>query len=1199
MCISPAATRTLRQAEQHTTMYAYVLPHEPLLSAQVNDPTIGVGEEEIVYDFGTLSSSRFSKIGEGQTVIVGSAEGLDDLGRGRVKSISGDSVTGTLTIAWNADIVWRQGVYISVLLLYEVWPKFSRFEQVSDTEARFYIDKDVAYTDENVNPAPYVEAIPIFVGFLRDVGSVTITDTVTVQYPIPYATPPDTTISRTIIDLYGGHTIQNGTSVNSTMTFTRKGHFWLRIAATGNGKTSYTYRLIIILNSENDALHYMLQDRVFLNQNLAGLYEVKLKFIATSIPKRYSPLVLFSTPTYDGQVDTTINAYHHKGGNYELIGNIEFFGYIDSDMIVDDLAKGVVNISLNAVSALAMLKDKYCYGLSLVADPDITGDVDDWWKFPSNRLTAAFALYHLWSRHSTLFEVTNVFLPIYDARITNIVEHFIAGSLVDKAREFLRLSINSRLASSHYGEAVCFPDPNFLSDTARGGLAILTYIRNVDVAGSVTVNTRDKPVVNLAFLDGFYWDGDDATLFLSKWGEVSGNHGLKKLTISKTWPTSQEHINFLTGRYVAKENYYLESIGFTLPGNWYRVLSNANFEWLALDFSTLRFERILKTSLISVRTTYVVADGYCSSNLICEPEFLGRDSLDGDYPYVDPPVEIPDPEEPEEPEVPLGLGPLFALDESQGVFEMYELSNWRSRNAGIASGDLAQAVELSISPFSQTTFYLLCEHAVYISRDSCATWITVTPPAPPNSWMFDDAPTIASGSFVDLTYNKGYAEVYVLFKHSSSSGYGSWVGYTRDNGLSWAWSPLDEPGEAGTPSDPSDPIVTIDLVNFSGIYWSVATVKDRVGDNPRDDYTETITNIVPGDLDVAEGNVPEGRSVKIDSTIVRRNSDGVLVGRLSFADMPIEVINSGIVLRPQVPEQLKGAYFNWSVFSDSFNITATRVRVDYTDGTITRLVPGHSTGFFDPTKTVDVIYIFNFSHDNVHQPHINTYIDRIFFRHVRVVDPPGEGDPAVPPVYIEALSISARGLDGEHVTTTEIVEDKFRLSVYTQAQLLNDDKDSVVRVDVSEPIADKTEVTHIQNLEARYLGRDIFDNPVLFGRFISGTSSYQLAQYTGSVNLILNIQAHILGAILPNEAFIFAFLNNLRFARNSVTLFIGTSISNLSPIQNTTDLLDLAGIYAICFGEDRVTAALEDQLLHLQQIMCSCYHHLTIPVLYL
>src|SRR4030095_7366681 len=141
-------------------MKTYVYMHNPIaaFTARVNMPgTITYPRDSLIYDGVTLGAAI--NIFPGMTLLLGTAAGLDDLGRQRIRQnadathiylgrFSQGSHDGELNVQDNA--------YITVLADFRVWAKLPYIDLATGE-----IYKDSVYSDDNApNPRPIANGGP-------------------------------------------------------------------------------------------------------------------------------------------------------------------------------------------------------------------------------------------------------------------------------------------------------------------------------------------------------------------------------------------------------------------------------------------------------------------------------------------------------------------------------------------------------------------------------------------------------------------------------------------------------------------------------------------------------------------------------------------------------------------------------------------------------------------------------------------------------------------------------------------------------------------------------------------------------------------------------------------------------------------------------------------------------------------------------
>lgn len=147
--------------------------HKPAvaLAAQINMPGQS-GYPVVTLQFYNVTSGAYTQVKPGMTILIGSAPGLSDYGRQRVRSISSQFIgigrssrgrfPGEINIVNNA--------YITVLKLHEVWSKTPYIQPPGGTQ---YKDGDIPIGTNNTQPPPVANC---GIGVLADIpsGSTTV-----------------------------------------------------------------------------------------------------------------------------------------------------------------------------------------------------------------------------------------------------------------------------------------------------------------------------------------------------------------------------------------------------------------------------------------------------------------------------------------------------------------------------------------------------------------------------------------------------------------------------------------------------------------------------------------------------------------------------------------------------------------------------------------------------------------------------------------------------------------------------------------------------------------------------------------------------------------------------------------------------------------------------------------------------------------
>ena len=160
MAVLSGAQLTQLRSHPHSSKF-YLACHVPrvMVYAQVNDAGAARGDRVITYDTATWQADpdggnyAFGDITGNLTMYVGSAQGLGDYGRVRVRI----ATNTTMTLAQNEHIAWADDLHITVCNVHEPWSIFPRMELAADGESiDYWEDYDLAYDSQQQEDYPPV-----------------------------------------------------------------------------------------------------------------------------------------------------------------------------------------------------------------------------------------------------------------------------------------------------------------------------------------------------------------------------------------------------------------------------------------------------------------------------------------------------------------------------------------------------------------------------------------------------------------------------------------------------------------------------------------------------------------------------------------------------------------------------------------------------------------------------------------------------------------------------------------------------------------------------------------------------------------------------------------------------------------------------------------------------------------------------------
>lgn len=776
-----AGQRTnLRDDHPHvSTSFLSPIPKVPLLQARVNDPAITLGELSVVYNLGAGTAGEYNLIQADMTLLLGSSAGDDDLGRGRILSITGNQVAGTITMSWNSDILWEDNAYITILLLWEVWPKFPRFTVSPEV---FYKDRSLTYASQNDPnndqfPVPIVG--PGWAGKLVAGSKI-----VTIDGSNSYATAVGATISTyawTVIHNVSGAapSIAAAASSSTTITFDAPGLYWVMLVITdSNGQTTYTVRPHRVHDSTDPPFKVESATRSQSESSFGTSLTFTISGPAdeSDIPKK-TPIIHWSENTYNG-VSTDVSFLNTV--QYVDRTHINFFGYV-TDINTQIGERGIGSTTFTAHTAHEVLKNRYQYPVTLVADTKITGPVDEWWKFPSNELTTRRALNHLLLWHSTIHNIADVFYPV-DTRLMVSTKEFSKGSLLDRATAFSRGRILARPVCDIYGTIYFEEDIQMLNDADRAAVTETLTLAPEDWRGSLGITLRNTKRVSYATASASNWDGTTFSVFCARWGEIASNEGVAVIDHPNLVVNDQAQLNSILGRLVAVQNFDISEISMTMTGNWASAIGVSPQQWsvLSLTGSEEGNHRSVvlngtKLKPIQVNTTFAL-NGVTQTTVNWQVEAEGRDGESTDCASPDTDVQPEDPPSSAQGSAP-GFKRIYVGSTDKGMFVIDPDGTVTQKNTGLA-GSFLNFVSFDVNPqlinFDVSKHVLIgaTDGGFVYTVDGAENWNTVASaslPNPTNTAGDGSPPTSADLDEVSVAFDPQNVHRWYLMRKTDST----------------------------------------------------------------------------------------------------------------------------------------------------------------------------------------------------------------------------------------------------------------------------------------------------------------------------------------------------------------------------------------------------------------------------------------------
>lgn len=609
----------LLRADGHKTQwYLKVCVPQTLFSARVNDASIARGAVDITFDNGVGVSTDAL---EGMSVWIGSATGLHDLGVTRLRR---DTIAAQLLVAENSEILWADNLYLTVKNEFLPWPKYPRLVAPSS----YYKDYDYIniYQTDQWPPVAIMGAPAV--GILS-AGSATIA----FDGSDSYAIYPSATIAVYAWEFPSGAPATSAAATQSVV-WSVAGVYWVRFQAEdSNARGSFTRRPILITDLSDCLTDFVCESMSGdIDNGWQATFRVSEAATLAELPDG-APVFFFGVDYY-GTTQTAI-------GMTGTRDNLKLFGYVLKDTVRKDPETGDTLFEVGTVNQL----------LSKVGTPfpkylEDVGSVSPTIWTEGYRVTVQRALFYLIKFHSTLTEVTDMFIEQDDTSIAE--SDFPDAPLWDQLKTFAASTRLMRCSVSKQGVVRIKRDVNTIPIADRAAIPTVALLTHGDWDGEISIVERTFSEVSQIDLSGLRYTGippvSDSSIFPvfslapGRAPLAFGNRNeLRSLALN-----SQSEANQLAGDVLARDNNRYESLTFPFNGNWVCSIEPAEQEYFTLSLAAGDTNRgIVWTAqkLIARQVTidFDWAAGYMRPVVTFEIDTGGGTvGIDGDYPTTAP-----------------------------------------------------------------------------------------------------------------------------------------------------------------------------------------------------------------------------------------------------------------------------------------------------------------------------------------------------------------------------------------------------------------------------------------------------------------------------------------------------------------------------------------------------------------------------------
>lgn len=586
MTVPTAAELVLTRTQpQSTKLWLSVFHPDAVLIAQVNEPIYSGTTQGIrVFNYDNTLVGSYTGTVSGMTILFGSALGVYDLGRVRVRS----ATATTITVAENSDVQWIDNAWFRIIDFYEIWPVYSRMTQTGTT-ITFYKDYDIAYTDQNSNVGAFICMGSHYAGFVGCNSN---------EADIYFTATGTTSIETADMSYhwdFGSSGVTPATydgQIPGFVKFTGPGYWTVDLSVTVSGSfginTEVSHRHIALYNRPEcgaGGANWPILEWDLLNldgsRDEAG-YTAKM-WIRESVSWMVGgALITIFADDQFGDTETTI------GGNSPGRTSIVFNGYIVDGSIEYNWRES--RYEFDVVSPTIYMKNQEAFSVTVqscvdpvadcLADPD--NCVSSWAMF--KHLTIEKGIYHYLKWHSTAMLTNDITFVGTDQK----VEYF------DADRTSLYDAIQTQIHAGLYGDFVCDRQGKFWVEESFATMTpswISMYYGTIltveagDWMGNLQIQEKEVPELSLLEMGGIAYDGPETETYAAYLASAPGSVPKYQGRVERTQGlalTNQNQLNWLVGSIFAYRNARYPNVIMRMAGG-YRIIDIAPQEMVRIS----------------------------------------------------------------------------------------------------------------------------------------------------------------------------------------------------------------------------------------------------------------------------------------------------------------------------------------------------------------------------------------------------------------------------------------------------------------------------------------------------------------------------------------------------------------------------------------------------------------------------------------
>lgn len=535
----------LRARPHQIQLYLSIYKPKTMLACQVNDGSIAVGEDDILYD--SVTTGSYVNVRPGMTMYIGSSPGTADYGRLRVRYASS---TGTIRVSENSEINWQNDLYLTVVDFYEIWSVFPNYA-LDGEDVIFYKDNDIPYTNQNLDASmgAFVQMGPHCALFVTD----------SVSYDSQFSLSPANRTPLTYQWFFEGGTVTGSSSKTpGTISYNTPGHYTTRLTVTtSDGIQETSYRHISVYTPVGGTAPPTQNFEVV---NLKGSREeggytatIRIHQDITEIMEG-ALVILFTDPEIYGSTTPP----QGLGGNSSGRGNTVLVGYILEGSIHYNYQNSYVEFDIGSSSEIMKQQPGLSISLDSVESPSTWYEMQD--------MDTLKAVYHYFKWHSTLLHTNDVIVTGTNYKFQYFDSE--AATLYDAMQSFLQGSAFQTAIDDMQNTLYIEDMPESVD---YNNLATEFTLLRQDWINEPEITERLSKEVSYLELSGVAWAGAATGTWEAYISASPGNSFAYYGSLEEQTGlilTSQNMLNTLAGRVFAYKNARFPDITVGLAGTY-------------------------------------------------------------------------------------------------------------------------------------------------------------------------------------------------------------------------------------------------------------------------------------------------------------------------------------------------------------------------------------------------------------------------------------------------------------------------------------------------------------------------------------------------------------------------------------------------------------------------------------------------------